>query len=279
MINLWRINHTWILTHASRVKIDATDSCVHVDFIINLYIQIFDFFIQSDFCNGRVFFCRLRHNYTSSHTHTLTCWRYPWLLYAHHAVTKQPASAAQHCGIPLGSVLRMSTLRERLQRAIAFKTHTNSSSSFLTSAGWQLTFCSSQLRVIHDDCVTFALREREWCFCWINICASGIRRWYEWYTRTITMDRSGWIVQMLKPVTHAAHHQTTEPPSSHSHLHFWLRRGSHTLYASECRLSIFVCKQDIKSHGIVLVLYQSVCHWVSLSLVYVCVMVWYSSVI
>lgn len=91
----------------------------------------------------------------------------------HHAVTRQPASAAQHCGIPLGSVLRMSTLREHLKRAILFSSffffkHAPIHSLHLRySLGWQLVFFSSQLCVIHDECMTLD-PGREWCFCWIT---------------------------------------------------------------------------------------------------------------
>lgn len=72
---------------------------------------------------------------------------------------------------------------------------------------------------------------------------------------------------MLKPVTHAVHHQHwVRPPKRvslwknslvHSRLHFWLRLGSHT---SDCRLSILCVNRTIRSHVIVCLHCVCVCH-------------------
>lgn len=102
--SICQINNPWRIKHTRACQNMNTYMLI---MYLYVYLQYLHFYLSTSvyLTSAAVF---LRHNYTSEHTHTR--WWYPSLLYAHHAVTKQPASAAQHCGIPLGSVLRMSTL-------------------------------------------------------------------------------------------------------------------------------------------------------------------------
>lgn len=120
--------HTWIWAHTSRVKIPDVNWFMHScpPHYMSSYLKlVFTYCSISYFSNHSFCFYWQKHHTQQTHS----CWWYPLLLYAHHAVTRQPASAAQHCGIPLGSVLRMSTLR-RLWGSVykeryLFKTQTN----------------------------------------------------------------------------------------------------------------------------------------------------------
>lgn len=123
----------------------------------------------------------------------------PLLLYAHHAVARQPLSAAEHYGIPLGNVLRMSTLRH-LRGSVCkewclFKTHKFPLSTHgkycqhFSGCFSYLSCCGS-----HDECVAFAVGE--------NSVFAGLT---DWCTHVIVTD--GWISQMFRPVTHAVDHQ------------------------------------------------------------------------
>ncbi len=123
-----RIKHTLVYEHIllGWRFLMLIDSCIHVVLIMCLHIlNLYSHTTLYLTLAAAVF---EEAPYTSECTDTR--WWYSSLLYAHHAVTRQPAFAAQHCGIPLGSVLRMSTLRclwgTVYEERYIFKTHTNS---------------------------------------------------------------------------------------------------------------------------------------------------------
>lgn len=140
-----------------------------------------------------------------------------------------------------------------------------------------------QLSAVRDSRWVYDIRPWErMVFLLDYICASGIRSWYEWYTDTIRLSwvalaelskcLSQWVMLLIIGTeTTKELSRWKKPPLSITHTFVTQTRKPHTVCISLLQLQCFVCKQDITSHVIVLVQYQSVCVWdCERSLVYVC---------
>ena len=95
--------HTHTHTHACRNEVTKTS----ISQINNPWTSTLTFQDIRRHCQSKIYIYSTYFN--QIHTYKKHA-DDPLLLHAHHAVSRQPSSAAEHCGILLGSVLRMSTL-------------------------------------------------------------------------------------------------------------------------------------------------------------------------
>lgn len=122
---------------------------------------------------------------------------------AHHAVARQPHSGAEHYGILLGNVLIMSTLGHlwgSVYKELYLLKHTNSPFSHSANIPSICSWFSGR----YDQRLAFTLGE--------NGVFAGLA---DWCTHIIVTD--SWISQMLRPVTHAVHHQRSIRPLKRCH--------------------------------------------------------------
>lgn len=172
-------------------------------------------------------------------------------------------------------------MRECLQRLIPFLKHTQiQSHHILYSPGLQLVFLSSQLCVIHDECVTFTLGENG-VFVGLTFGPpeSGV-------SVSDTLIRLPWIAFKWLNCPNAQESDSCcairELSATTKEVSLWNKfpisftrtcvtkiRKPHIVCISLPSL-YFVCKQDINSLVIVFVHHDC-------ELSHVCVMVWYSS--